>query len=144
MSIQSPYAITLTPPGGGAITLVAAGGWLTALPAFDASQAVFESDGILLGNAFFRPLGNVAVTITFTTEEDHEDLLALLNEFLDADGIGSASVLTLSGLLTMGDIAEFADAVVSVVTPDLPGGTGAATITRVYTVQTSIPTPPPS
>jgi len=140
MSIQSPCAIILTPPGGAAITLVDAGGWLAALPVFDATQGLFESDGVQLGAAFFRPLGNVAVTITFTTEEDHADLAAALDAFLGADVVGGVSVLQVSGLLTIGDFAECADAVVHVVTPDLPSG-AAATTTRVFTIITSIPTP---
>jgi hypothetical protein len=140
MSIQSPYAMTLTPAGGATITLVEAGGWLAELPVFEASQGLFESDGVYLGNSFFRPLAGVVVTITFTTEEDHEDLAAALDAFLAADVVGGVSVLQISGLLTIGDFGECADAVVRIVTPDLPSG-AAATTTRVFTVITSIPTP---
>ncbi len=140
MSIQSPYSITLTPAVGAAITLVEAGGWLEALPAFDASQGLFESDGVQLGAAFFRPLGNVAVGISFATEEDHEDLAAALDAFLAADVVDDTSVLTISGLLVIGDICQFADAVVTLVTPDLPSGR-AATTTRVFTVRASLPYP---
>lgn len=140
MSIQSPHAIVLTPPAGAAITLVAAGGWLAALPVLDASQGLFESDGVNLADAFFRPLAGVAVTISFTTEEDHEDLATALDAFLAADMAGAASVLRISGMLAMGDGYQFADAVVTAVTPDLPSGP-AATTTRAFTVRASIPTP---
>lgn len=140
MSIQSPYAITLTPAGGDPIVLVAAAGWLVALPVFEASQGLFESDGVNLGAAFFRPLAGVVVTISFTTEEDHEDLAAALDAFLAADVVEGVSMLQISGLLTIGDICQFADAVVRIVTPDLPSGP-AATTTRVFTIITSIPTP---
>lgn len=139
MSIQSPYAITLTPAGGATLTLVPEGGWLEALPVIEASQGVFESDGVNLGAAFFRPLAGVAVTISFTTEEDHEDLAAALDAFLGADAEDALSVLGISGELRIGGYAAFADAVVTAVTPELPGGE-AATTTRAYTARTSIPT----
>lgn len=138
MSIQSPYSIVLTPAGGEPVTLVEAGGWLAELPAFEASQDLFETDGVLLADAFFRPLGNVAVSIEFTTEEDLADLATVLTAFLAADDSPAGSLLQMSGALAVGG-TEFAAAVVTVITPDLPSG-AAATLTRVFSIKTSLPT----
>lgn len=137
MSIQSPYAITLTVDGYAPIPLVTAGGWLAALPALEASQDLYEADGVDLGEAFFRPLGGVAVSITFTTEVDEEDLDAAQYAFLSADRSPPGPLLKLSGVLTMGG-TTYPDAVVTVLTPDLPSGT-AATVTRKYIIKTSLP-----
>lgn len=141
--IQSPYTITLTPAGGPAIELVAAGGWLAQLPDFSASQDLFETDGIMLAHGFFRPLGAVAVSIQLAVEREHADLLEALEAFLDASGIGAGDLLQISGALTFipddGSAPDtFTDAVVSLVTPDLPSGPSSTTI-RDFSIKTSLP-----
>lgn len=138
MSLQSPYSMVLTLAGGAEIVLCEPGSWLAALPEFSASQGLFEADGIKLGSAFFRPLGQVAVTITLTTEEDHPDLVTALDAYLSA---GEGGMLQAAGSLTISSESatfEFPDAVVKTVTPDLPSG-AAATLTRAFTILTSLP-----
>lgn len=146
MSIQSPYDIVFTPEGGADITLCESGGWLETLPEFSASQELFEADGISLANAFFRPLGQVAVTIELVSEEDHPDLITALDAYLSA---GEGGILQAVGSLTFspasGRAFTFANAVVATEDPDLPSGQ-AATLTRAFTILASLPnitiTPP--
>lgn len=140
MTHQSSHAIIYTPAGGGAILLVAVGGWLAEAPAFEAEQGLFEADGVDLSNVFFRPLGGVAVTITFTVEIDQSDLLTALDAFLDSI---ETSELQTGGTLDFvpeaGQTITFADAVITSITPDLPSGATSST-TRAYQVKASIPT----
>jgi hypothetical protein len=143
MSLQSPATITLTPTGSPTpLVLVAVGDWLTELPSWEAKQGLFESDGVSLGNAFFRPLGGVVVTLQLALETDAADTATALTNLLDADDISGTSLLAISGVLTIsppsGPPVIFADAVVTAVTPDLPSGT-AATLTRELTIQTTLP-----
>lgn len=139
MSLQSPYSMVLTLAGGAELVLCEPGSWLAALPEFSASQGLFEADGIKLGSAFFRPLGQVAVTITLTTEEDHPDLLTALDAYLSA---GEGGMLQAAGSLTFSpggpSAVVFANAVVTSVIPELPSG-AAATVTRAFTILTSLP-----
>ena len=138
MSLQSPYFIVLTLAGGAEIALCEPGSWLERLPEFSASQGLFEADGILLGSGFFRPLGQVAVGITLTTEEDHPDLVTALDAYLSA---GEGGMLQAAGSLTFtlgGSSVTFANAVVTSVTPELPSG-AAATVHRTFTIQASLP-----
>lgn len=139
MSIQSPYDIVFTPEGGAEITLCESGGWLDSLPEFSASQELFEADGISLASAFFRPLGQVAVTIVLVSEEDHPDLITALDAYLSA---GEGGLLQAVGSLTFspasGRAFTFVKAVVTAVTPDLPSGQ-AATLTRAFTIQATLP-----
>lgn len=140
MTHQSAYAISYTPAGGSAILLVDVGGWLAEAPVFEAVQGVFETDGVSLGNAFFRPLGGVVVSIRFAVEIDQADLLSALDAFLDSV---EGSELQTGGTLILtpasGTVITFADAVISVITPDLPSWVTSST-TRVYQVKASIPT----
>ncbi len=141
--IQSPYSIALTPDGGTAAVLVAAGGWLDALPTFDAAQDLFEADGVLLAHGFFRPLGNAEVSIQLTAEADHATLLNSLESLLDADMAGATNLLQAGGTLTFtpaggGAATVFPDAVVTVVTPDLPSGPDATTL-RTFSIRAGLP-----
>lgn len=140
MTSQSPYAISYTPAGGSAITLIAVGGWLEESPVFEATQGLYESDGVQLSNAFFRPLGGVVVTVSFTVEIDQANLVNALNAMLDSI---TGSELQTGGTLTLtpasGTAITFADAVITAITPDLPSGPTSAT-TRAYQIKASIPT----
>jgi hypothetical protein len=142
--IQSPYTIRLKPAGTETqLVLVAAGGWLENLPTFEAAQVVFETDGVSLNHAFFRPLGGVTVTINFAVEHDHGDLAAALDAFLDAELIDETSLLEIDGELSFlpeggGDATIFAEAAVRVITPELPD-TATATTLRVYQILTTLP-----
>ena len=134
--IQSPYSITLTPDGGTAAVLVAEGGWLDGLPTFEASQDLFESDGVQLAHGFFRPLGNAEVIIQITVEADHATLVHGLEALLDADLADAASLLQVGGTLTFtpaggGAATEFPDAVITAITPDLPSGPSATTVRTI-------------
>lgn len=141
--IQSPYTITLTPAGSMTpITLVAAGGWLAELPVWEASQGLFESDGVNLGQGYFRPLGGVVVIISFSVEAEHADLVTALEAFLDAGTVGADDLLQISGAVTFtppaGPATVFGEAVATAVTPDLPSGP-TATTTQAFTIQTTLP-----
>lgn len=133
--IQSPVSIVFTPEGGPGIVIVAAGGWLDQLPGFDASQDLYEADGITLAHGYFRPLGNVTVECTITPEADHGDLAAALDAYLD-DG----DVLEVAGTLSVGEWV-FEDTVMTSENPDLPSGPTSTTL-RSFQFKTSLPTPP--
>jgi hypothetical protein len=139
--IQSPYTITLVTAGEVTpIVLVAAGGWLDALPVFEASQELFESDGVTLGDAFFRPMGGVTVTLTLAVEADHDDLLEALEAFLEEDATTLQTADTLLHFTPQGGGAAtvFSDVAVTVQTTDLPSGPTSTTL-RTITLLTTLP-----
>jgi hypothetical protein len=143
MSIQSPFTITFTPVGGAAIPLVAAGDWLAKLPVWDAQQDLYESDGVLLDNAHFRPLGGAVISLALSTEWDADNHGAAQTAFLDGHTVAGVSLLHVEGALTFSS-AGFADtvfspAVISTRTPALPSGSVSSVITELL-VTTTIPT----
>lgn len=141
--IQSPYTISLTPTGTATpIPLVTAGGWLDALPAFEASQDLFESDGVTLATAHFRPLGGVLVSITLVVETEHANHLAALDAFLEPDG-GATDLLTVDGVLRFtpaggGAATVFGQAVIQIDGSELPSGPTSTTL-RTITILTILP-----
>jgi hypothetical protein len=143
MSLQSPCSITFFPATGAHSHLVAAGGWLLAAPVFSAEQDLFEADGVLLGNAFFKPLGGALVTMEFTAEIPCADLLAAQQaHLLEA----SAALCGMSGSLVItnslgAELATVARAVILGITPDLPA-TEDATLSLAYVILASIPALP--
>jgi len=134
MSTQSPFSIIYTPEGGSPITLAEIGSWLD-WPTFEGSQNLFERDGVMAGNSFFRPLGGAVVAINFTVEEDMPDLISALDDFIDTpmpDG-GSLAFDAEDG----SDPIIFTHAVISI-TPALPTGP-LATVARAISIQASLP-----
>lgn len=143
MSIQSPFLISVTPAGGSPIVLVPVGGWLAELPNFNARQDLFESEGVNLTNAFFRPLGGVTVSIQFTVEIDHADLLEALEAFLDAGTDGATDLLQVTGSVSFDPPGVtpptvFSTAVVTAATPALPSEP-TATTTCTFQILTTLP-----
>jgi len=134
MSTQSPFSIIYTPEGQAPITLAEVGSWLD-WPTFEGSQSLFERDGVMAANSFFRPLGGAMVAITFTVEEDMPDLITALDDFIDTlmpDG-GSLAFNAEDGT----DPIIFPRAVISI-TPALPTGP-VATVARSISIQASLP-----
>jgi len=135
MSYQCPIQIEFTPRGGSSAVLVAAGGWLAELPQIAAEQQLYEAEGVLLADGFFRPLGSAVVSFTLAIETDEATRLAAQNAF-------SAVALQGSGGLSF--IAEtwrcdFPQAVISEITPALPSGTPAATLVRSLQITCGLP-----
>lgn len=140
MTHQAPYAISYTPAGGSAITLVSVGGWMAEAPVFEAEQGLFETDGVSLANAFFRPLSGVVVSVRFAIETDQANLINALDAFLDSiEGSELQTGGDLKFIPVSGALITFADAVITDITPDLPSWVTSST-TRTYQVKASIPT----
>lgn len=137
MTYQCPIAIEFTPRGGSGsvIVLVPADGWLSELPQFEASQQLYEADGVLLAEAFFRPLGGATVVFALAVEIDESTRLAAQNAFL-ANSLPASGELS---FIATGWRCDFAQASISDVTPGLPSGTPAATHTRTLQVTTGLP-----
>lgn len=133
MSYQSLIAIVFTPRGGSPTTLVEADGWLEVLPEFEASQRLRESDGVILAQSFFRPLGGATVSFQLGIETDEVTRLAAQNAFLGVSLSGSGELAFVADAWT----ATFEHAVLADVTPSLPAGTGAPTLVRKYQVTAS-------
>lgn len=134
MSFQCPIDIAFTPRGGAASTLVPTDGWLGQLPELAAEQGLFENDGALTENSFFRPLGGATVSFKLIVEFDESTLLAAQNAFLSTD-------LPASGVLSFiadGWRCDFKAAIFDA-TPDLPGDTGKATLTRTLEILSGLP-----
>jgi hypothetical protein len=143
MSIQSPFTITFTPVGGAAIPLVAAGGWLAKLPVWDGQQDLYETDGVLLDNAYFRPLGGAVITMELALEWDAADHAAAQSAFLDGHTVAGVSLLHVEGALSFSSagLADtvFSPAVISTRTPALPSGSVSSVVTELL-IATTIPT----
>lgn len=135
MSHQCPILIEFTPRGGAAVALVPADGWLAELPQFAAEQQLYEADGVMLAEAFFRPLGGATVSFTLAIETDEATRLAAQNAFRAATLPGSGVLSFIAATWR----CDFPQAVLSEVTPGLPSGTPAATHTRTYQVTCGLP-----
>lgn len=148
---QSPLNIRWTVPGApapGYLTLAAAYDWLSNPPVLEASQDLFETDGIKLSSGYFRPLGNVEVSIRFEVEEEWSTLEELQDAFLgDLEIIDGVDLLEVSGNLAFvpdggGATTTFPDAAISSLRGELPaevGETGRATRLREFVMKTSLP-----
>ena len=132
--ISAACKIEFIPTGGDAIVLVDVGGWMKAMPRFTARQALFEPDGIGSADGFIKPLGGVAVDITFATINEPATAAAMWAGFLDFQ----PSVLTGALVITGGgQVTTFEPAVMTTTTPALPGPDGV--VIKQYQVQTALP-----
>ena len=138
MSIQSPCSIVFTPEGGEPVTLVAEGGWLASLPRFEASQDLYELDGVTSGEAYFKALGGAIVSISFTAEKDEENPH---EAFLNAAMAGAVNLLNVQGELVVsggGEGKSYSPAVIESISPGLPFGPEAL-LTREFSIKAGLP-----
>lgn len=142
MSVQSPCEITFTPDGDDAVVLVAVGDWLTAPPRWSVEQELYETTGVMSGNAYFQPLGGAVMTLNFETETDYETHAAALNAFSIPEMIGGVNLLEVGGELTItggGMVATSATAVVTSIIPKLPSG-AVSSVLRAFSIRAALPT----
>lgn len=134
MSYQCPIEIAFTPRGGSPVTLLAADGWLGDLPELAGEQSLFEADGVLTQEGFFRPLGGATVSFKLVIESDKSTLLAAQNAFI-------GNTLQASGTLSFIATDWRCDFQASILdtTPELPGDTGAPTLTKTLTIACGLP-----
>jgi len=145
---NSPFQIRFT-TGVGFIAILAAEGASIETPIIEASQGVYEQDGIELANAYFKPIGYATVNITIEVESDDD---SLHDSFLDAEMASSAFIdlVGVGGSLSFikGESATvYPNAVIKDIRPGLPIGPGPV-VTRVFSIVAALPelgtTPTPS
>lgn len=66
--MEAGTRITFTPTGGDEVELAAAGSMLVDGLGISAESEVFEAEGVLADEDFFRPLGGAACRVTFEVE----------------------------------------------------------------------------
>ncbi|GAA5482052.1 hypothetical protein [Haloferula sargassicola] len=125
MISASPSRIVFTPTGGSAIDLVAVGDDLYQPIRRDADQAMYLRDGVLEGEAYFRPLGGVSVRLGWSAAGaamPHGEAQAA---WLNAERTAAAELLHVTGALrieTAGQTALYDPAVIVTCRPALPLG----------------------
>lgn len=135
MSHQCPILIEFTPRGGAAVALVPAGGWLSSLPVFQAAQQLYEADGVLTSEGFFRPLGGA--TVSFNLEIEVEDA----NHLSAQTAILSGDVAISGALAFVADTwrCDFSHAAILALDPGLPSGTPEPIRIRALQVTCGLP-----
>jgi hypothetical protein len=134
--------ITFTPAGGSSRQLAGAADFLARLPEFSGEQALFETDGVKLGRAFFRPLGGAVWSVVLEVEKPTSLASALS---LHIDGGDHSDLLDVEGELSFVPTDEeesttvFSPAVIRQIVPDLPSGEQTLLVTQYHFLAT-IPT----
>ena len=128
------------------MTLAASESWITSPLRISADQNLFEVGGILAERAYFKPLGNVTVSINFETEEDMADHATALAAFAAPEIIGGVDLLACDGALVISSVdmvTTYQYAVIASIRPGLPSGPFSA-VTRTFTIVAGLPTSTPN
>jgi hypothetical protein len=142
MSIQAPYSITFTPEGGSREVLAGVGSWLARLPEFSGEQEIYETDGVNLEHAFFRPLGGAVWSLVVEVEKSAATYTCLAGMLAGGDLF---HLMDVEGALAFEPPDEeaaptvFSPAVIRQIIPGLPSGKETTLVTR-YHILSTIPT----
>lgn len=126
--IEAGAQITYTPDGESSIELAAAGDFFAAPFAVEGGQEIFEAEGVLADESFFRPLGGAAMRISFEVQKVVADRASQQAAHLDELPFTAAGALRVA--LDGGDYLLFSPAALIASRVSLPAIGGPETSTR--------------